>query len=198
MVRKVLLFIHLNEHIMIPENDFILYILKTKCIGPELFTSTWAQARLCLVGICVAPPFSFCVLVFDLFVYVLCLVSNNACISGLLTLWFSVFNDIYLWSLSEITTTQHRKLKINNLHHTKHTKVHPGCMNDKSENLHVVLLYIIILCWRVYNFCHLYWINTKGVTSGAGTAHFSSSPEFTPDFKWDLCCSIFSCLCGVL
>ena len=40
--------------------------------------------------------------------------------------------------------------------------------------------------------------NTTGVLCGAGTAYPSTAPEFTPGFKWDLCCSIVSFLCTVL
>ena len=43
---------------------------------------------------------------------------------------------------------------------------------------------------RVYN-----QINTMGVTSGAGTEHPSGAPEFTPDFQWGSCYSIFSFMC---
>ena len=39
--------------------------------------------------------------------------------------------------------------------------------------------------------------NTTGVTCWAGTANPSGAPEFTPSFKWDLSCSIFSLLCNV-
>jgi hypothetical protein len=41
------------------------------------------------------------------------------------------------------------------------------------------------------------WINTTGVTSGAGTAYSSRSPVFAPDIKWGSCYSIFSlkCIC---
>ena len=40
--------------------------------------------------------------------------------------------------------------------------------------------------------------NTTGATSGAGTAHLSGAPEFTPGFLWCSCYSIFSFLCRVL
>ena len=36
---------------------------------------------------------------------------------------------------------------------------------------------IIIFFWRI-----LYYINTTGATSGAGTAYPSGEPEFTPGF----------------
>ena len=35
-------------------------------------------------------------------------------------------------------------------------------------------------------------INTTGVTSGAGTFYPSGAPEFTSDFQWGSCYSIFS------
>jgi hypothetical protein len=38
------------------------------------------------------------------------------------------------------------------------------------------------------------WINTTGVTSGAGTAYPSRAHEFTPSFQWDSCNSICSCM----
>ena len=39
--------------------------------------------------------------------------------------------------------------------------------------------------------------NTKGTTSGAGTAYPSESSEFTPAFLWGSCCSIFIFLCSI-
>ena len=42
------------------------------------------------------------------------------------------------------------------------------------------------------------YINTTGVTSGAGTVHPSRAPEFTSDFKWCSYYSIFSFMCNVL
>ena len=44
---------------------------------------------------------------------------------------------------------------------------------------------------RVYN----QKINTTGATNGAGTAYPSGAPEFTPDFQWGSCYSIFSFIC---
>ena len=40
-------------------------------------------------------------------------------------------------------------------------------------------------------------ISNKNIcaTSGAGTAHLSGTPEFTPGFKWGSLNSIFSCMC---
>jgi hypothetical protein len=38
-------------------------------------------------------------------------------------------------------------------------------------------------------------INTTDVTSGAGTAHLSGAPEFTPCFYWGSCYSIISFMC---
>jgi len=38
-------------------------------------------------------------------------------------------------------------------------------------------------------------INTTGATSGAGNAHPSGAPEFTPGFQWGSCYSIFSFIC---
>ena len=40
--------------------------------------------------------------------------------------------------------------------------------------------------------------NATGATCGGETAYPSAAPEFTPDFKWCSCCSIFSFLCNVL
>jgi hypothetical protein len=40
--------------------------------------------------------------------------------------------------------------------------------------------------------------NTTGATGGAGTAHPSGSPEFTPVFQLGSNCSIFSFLCSIL
>ena len=37
--------------------------------------------------------------------------------------------------------------------------------------------------------------NNMCATSGAGTAHLSGTPEFTPGFKWGSFNSIFSCMC---
>jgi hypothetical protein len=37
--------------------------------------------------------------------------------------------------------------------------------------------------------------NTTGVTSGTDTSYPFGAPEFTPGFKWGLCCSNFSFLC---
>jgi len=34
--------------------------------------------------------------------------------------------------------------------------------------------------------------NPMGTTSGAGTAYPHGALEFTPDFQWGSCCSIFS------
>ena len=38
--------------------------------------------------------------------------------------------------------------------------------------------------------------NTTGVTSGAATVNVSGVAGFTTDFKWGLCCSIFSFRCS--
>ena len=38
-------------------------------------------------------------------------------------------------------------------------------------------------------------INTTGATSGAGTVYPSGAPEFTTDFKWCSCYSIFRFMC---
>ena len=38
-------------------------------------------------------------------------------------------------------------------------------------------------------------INTKGATSGAGTAHLSGAPDFTPGFQWGSYYSIVSFIC---
>jgi hypothetical protein len=37
--------------------------------------------------------------------------------------------------------------------------------------------------------------NMTGAISGAGTAYPSTAHEFTPDFYWGLCYSIFSFMC---
>jgi hypothetical protein len=39
--------------------------------------------------------------------------------------------------------------------------------------------------------------NTTGATSGLGTAYPNGAHVFTPGFKWGLCCSFFSFLCGI-
>ena len=38
-------------------------------------------------------------------------------------------------------------------------------------------------------------INTTGATNGAGTAYPSGAPEFTPEFQYSSCYSIFSFIC---
>ena len=38
-------------------------------------------------------------------------------------------------------------------------------------------------------------INMTGSTSGAGTAYLSGAPEFTPEFQYGSCYSIFSFIC---
>ena len=40
--------------------------------------------------------------------------------------------------------------------------------------------------------------NTTGATSGTGTAYPSGAPEFTPNFQWGSCYSIFCFMCNVL
>ena len=39
------------------------------------------------------------------------------------------------------------------------------------------------------------YINTTGVTNGAGTAYPSRAPELTPGFQWGSCNSIISFMC---
>jgi len=54
----------------------------------------------------------------------------------------------------------------------------------------------------LFSFMTHYWFGNKGnitdATRGAGTVYPSEAPEFTPDFYWGSCCSIFSFLCIVL
>ena len=67
---------------------------------------------------------------------------------------------------------------------------------------HIVLLlfvwYNVYWCPTHFQYQMMFMLssgNMPGVTSGAGTAYPSWSPEFTPIVWWYLCCSIF--LCGV-
>jgi hypothetical protein len=67
---------------------------------------------------------------------------------------------------------------------------------------HIILLlfvwYNVYWCPTHFQYQMMFMLssgNMPGVTSGAGTAYPSWSPEFTPIVWWYLCCSIF--LCGV-
>ena len=69
---------------------------------------------------------------------------------------------------------------------------------------HIVLLlfvwYNVYWCPTHFQYQMMFMLssgNMPGVTSGAGTAYPSWSPEFTPIVWWYLCCSIFRFLCGV-
>jgi hypothetical protein len=55
---------------------------------------------------------------------------------------------------------------------------------------HFPVLSSFMTYYRIFNY-----INTTGVTSGAGTVYPSGAPEFTPCFKWGSCFSIFSFIC---
>ena len=52
------------------------------------------------------------------------------------------------------------------------------------------------------SFMTYHWVCNQSIktsaTTGTGTAHHSTAPEFTPGFYWGSCCSIFSFLCSVL
>ena len=70
---------------------------------------------------------------------------------------------------------------------------------EKTEVIHDMchcLLYIFpVLCsfMTYHRVCNQ--INTTGVTSRAGTAYPSATPEFTPGFQRGSCSSIFSFIC---
>ena len=66
----------------------------------------------------------------------------------------------------------------------------------------LMLFVFIYAYWRPTRFPHQmmsmsFISNTTGVTYGARTADPSGAPMFTPDFWWDLICSIFSFLCNI-
>jgi hypothetical protein len=51
-------------------------------------------------------------------------------------------------------------------------------------------LTVLSPCMTYHRFCSL--SNTTGATSGTGTVYSPGAHEFTPGFKWDSSCSIFS------
>jgi hypothetical protein len=56
-----------------------------------------------------------------------------------------------------------------------------------------LLCYVLSSFMTNHRVCN--YINTTGVTSGAGTANSSGAPEFIPSFWWGSCYSIFSFIC---
>ena len=56
-----------------------------------------------------------------------------------------------------------------------------------------LLCYVLSSFMTNHRVCN--YINTTGVTSGAGTAYSSGASEFIPGFWWGSCYSIFSFIC---
>ena len=56
-----------------------------------------------------------------------------------------------------------------------------------------LLCYVLSSFMTNHRVCN--YINTTGVTSGAGTAYSSGAPEFIPGFWWGSCYSIFCFMC---
>jgi general stress protein CsbA len=76
----------------------------------------------------------------------------------------------------------------------KHLKEELKCWNpDKITCKQFPVLSSFMTYHRVCNY-----INTTGVTSGAGTSNSSGPPEFIPGFQWGLLYSFYSlCVCFV-
>ena len=65
--------------------------------------------------------------------------------------------------------------------------------NNKNTTLSEQFQHVLSVYMTYYQVCNQ--INTMGASSGAGTAHSSGAPEFTPSFQWGSCYLIFSFIC---
>ena len=69
------------------------------------------------------------------------------------------------------------------------SRFYKGCSREKQTSILKMNRNVIVYSLNII-FSNIVQINMTGATSGAGTAHPSGAPEFTPGFQWGSCYSI--------